>query len=632
MRLKIQSPVFWCLIGIFSLPLFLAAQSLHYGPYGAPRSPLGLPGAEYWQNQADYDLEVELLPEQRRVMGQVIITYTNNSPEPLTYLWLKLDGNLFQENSRGNRTLSADDDRHGSEGVGGFEIVSVNSLNPAYPFGKHYIEDTRMKIDLQEALPAKGGQLRLSIDFIFNLPEYGADRTGWTEIDGGLLFSVAQWYPRMAVLDDRRGWNVAPYLGGGEFYGEFGNFNLEITAPAEYLVIASGTLNNSKEVLPNAVRARYRQAQLSASPQMIIPEEEVATALAKEGTRTWRYAMENTRDVAWVAGNRLVWDGANVRTDGRDIFCQSVYPPSLGGDDAFGQATEYLQACISHYSMQWFPFPYRSMVCVASHVGGIEYPGLTFVPFERRENALWRTVDHEVAHNYFPMWVGSNERSEGWMDEGLVTFLGYYSAQENPPFRSYMSGTKAMRERLAVNAQLPSSVEPDRYHGPGYYEALYFRPAYALIVLREYVLGPDQFDPAFRSYLSVWGGKHPGPADFFRCMENAAGEQLDWFWEDWFFSNAKMDLRLERAERMATSEGWKVELDIVNAGDMRLPTEVRIELEDGPFVVRQIPVEVWLKQDRFTWSMEFEKKPLSVMLDPEGWGLDANRSDQVANF
>ncbi|HKK79552.1 MAG TPA: M1 family metallopeptidase, partial [Phaeodactylibacter sp.] len=440
----------------------------------------------------------------------------------------------------------------------------------------------------------------------------------------------AQCYPRMAVLDDVTGWNNLPYLGPGEFYCEYGTFEYAVTVPAGFVVAGSGTLQNPKEVLGRDLASRLDNAVESDTAQFIIAPEEIGQALpASEETITWRYQMDNTRDVAWACSPAFVWDAAGAkRPDGSRILVQSFYPmESYGG---WRQATAYAKGSLEHYSEQWFPYPYASLSNVAGGVGGMEYPGLHFTGYRKKGNSLWVTLDHEVAHNWFPMIVGSNEREHAWMDESFVTFMGYYAAEAytGDDFNSYISNPQMMMRRF-MEAGLAPVMTPPRRVQEGFSDVVYFKPAIALYLLREYVLGKERFDYAFRTYIEHWAYKHPQPEDFFRAMENGSGEQLDWFWQGWFYESGDLDQSISSASQ---SDQGRLRIDLENRLDMPMPAVLEITYEDGSTETRRFPVDVWANEGRFSTRLQLDKPVAELRLDPDGMLPDVEPRNNVWKF
>ena len=613
--------------------LFISLFFPVFSPAQSSSAPLGTPGPAYWQNRADYNIYATLDTSQHRIIGKVAITYTNNSPYPLPYLWLQLDQNKFRADSRGTQ-VNTTGSRHEGNTTNGFEIGGVfyqgaGSTEKGRP-ALYTITDTRMQIKLNAPLPPNGAKASIAIDYSFTIPEEGADRMGRILLEDGWVYEAAQWYPRMAVLDERTGWNNLPYLGAGEFYCEYGNFEYTIDVPSGFVVAGSGELLNPGEVLPRSYLKKLEAARQSDTTMFIIPPEEAGNAPVGSGKRgVWKFRMDNARDVAWACGKALIWDAGGARLpDGRRVLIQSFYPhESLNGWD---RATEYAKASVEHYSEKWFTYPYPTLSNVAGTVGGMEYPGIHFTEYARSGNRLWVTLDHEVAHNWFPMIVGSNERQHAWMDESFVTFMGYYAAQafKGAEYNSYITDYKAMRKRF-MGAGLGPVTRPPREIGRGFSDIVYFKPAIALLTLREYVLGPERFDYAFRQYIQNWAYKHPQPEDFFKCMENASGEQLDWFWQSWFYQDENLDQEITDAR---LRDDGSVSLTLTNRLGMPMPVVVELTLADGTTQRKELPVDIWNQGNTYNFTYRAGQPVQSILIDPDEWLPDMERRNNEWKF
>lgn len=606
---------------IFAQTPIITNQSKFESPIdltGSPyRSGLGIPGENYWQNRADYVINVELDDEKKTIKGKVKIIYTNNSPVSLNYIWLQVEQNRFKADSRGELTqqISGDNDRYKGAVDGGYELSNVKAkLDGKTQYApKFIIADTRMQIQLSEDLKARGGKIEVEIDFSFKIPQFGADRMGIQKTQNGDIFQLAQWYPRMCVFDDVKGWNVEPYLGAGEFYCEFGDFDYKITAPTAHIVVASGELQNPKEVLTAQQLERYNKAKTSEKTIFIVEESEVGdvnkTRPKSSGTFTWHYKMQNTRDVAWASSKAFIWDAAVMNyPSGKKGMAQSAYPIEVKGEKAWGRSTEYTKASIEHYSKMWFEYPYPAAVNVAGVVGGMEYPGVSFCSWQSREKDLWGVTDHEFGHNWFPMIVGSNERLYPWMDEGFNTFINHYSSQafNNGEYPSDLnSGFVYM---LYVLPSLKSSKResiatyPDIVQTPNLGMTAYFKPGLGLYMLREFIVGQERFDFAFKNYIKNWAFKHPTPADFFNAMNNGTGENLNWFWKGWFYDNSNIDLGVVSVEQT----GDVATIKITNNNGVIFPAIVDITEEGGKKTRINLPAEIWQRGNE--WVFQFKNK------------------------
>lgn len=511
------------------------------------RSASGKPGPAYWQNNADYKITATLDDRKNTIAGNVEINYSNNSPDQLDYVWLQLDQNMFSKEGRGQAISPLTKSRYGDANAsfdGGYTISSVTDLT-----GKpvdYIITDTRMQIRLTQALAAKGGKTGFKIQYSYTIPEYGADRTGILKAAKGNVFAIAQWFPRVCVYDNIRGWNTIPYTGPGEFYREFGNYQVQITAPANHIVVLGGELQNPQEVFTAEQFKRYENAKNSDQTVIIRSAQEVAQANSRPNKKslTWKYILNNAQDIAWASSSSFILDAARINlVNGKKSLAISAYPEESNGNNAWERSTEYTKAAIEHYSNKWFDYPYPVAVNVASNVGGMEYPALSFCGNKARAGSLWGVTNHEFGHNWFPMIVSSNEREFGWMDEGFNSFIneiatesfnnGEYFKQVGDPNSQAVRFTDP---RLEAIMNTPQSMD-ERNIGI----LLYYKPAYGLKLLRNEIIGAERFDYAFKKYISDWAYKHPTPEDFFRSMENGTGENLNWFWRGWFLNNWRLD-------------------------------------------------------------------------------------------
>ena len=574
------------------------------------RAATGEPNLGYWQNKADYEITAKLNDQTNEITGSVIITYRNNSPHTLPYLWLQLDQNLFNKDSRGQARMPLDGrSRYGdskSNFKGGYTITAVSIPGTGTPVN-YLVTDTRMQVRLEKPIKGGGEEVKLKIDYSFTAPEYGADRCGIVETKNGKIFTIAQWYPRMCVFDDVQGWNTLPYLGPSEFYLEYGDFDIKITAPANHIIVCSGELQNESEVLTAKQISRLAEARKSEKTVMIRTEGEVidASSRPKAELLTWHYKITNARDVAWASSRAFVWDAAKINLPGgKTALAMSVYPTESGGAKGWGRATEYTRGSIENYSKRWFAYPYPVATNVASNVGGMEYPGIVFCGWKAEKSGLFGVTDHEFGHTWFPMIVGSNERKYGWMDEGFNTFINTLADDDfnNGEYKNQPNTMDFMGEILFGKTTEPIFTTPDAMKENNIGIALYFKPSYGLELLRNEILGPDRFDYAFQSYIRAWAFKHPTPWDFFRTMENAAGEDLGWFWKAWFLENYKLDqaiVSLKYDKNIATNGAV---VTIANLDQMAMPVLITYETISGTKGTIKLPVEIW--NNTATWKVK----------------------------
>lgn len=599
------------------------------------RSANGSPGPQYWQNSASYKIAATLDTLQHKLSGTVDITYTNNSPDDLRYLWLQLDQNIFRPDSRGSGTSALSGGRFANQAfTQGQEIKSVSvEVNGKKYTPKYTVNDTRMQVWLQEALKAAGQKVTLSIAFGFSVPEYGTDRMGRLKTKNGWIYELAQWYPRMCVYDDQQGWNTLPYLGQGEFYLEYGDFDYAITAPANLIIVGSGELQNEKEVYTPAQVARLQQARGSDKTVAIRAAAEVTDKGSRPAasTLTWRFRIQNARDIAFGASRAFVLDAAKIDLpSGKKSLAMSAYPVESIKPDGWQRSTEFVKASIEHYSKQWYEYPYPAAINVAGIVGGMEYPGIVFCSYLSSGADLWGVTDHEFGHIWFPMIVGTNERKYAWMDEGFNTFINGLSTKafnkgEFDTF-SFFEGDGMLG--FTFNDKMdPLYTVPDQIAEFNLGMAAYGKPAMMLEALRNVVLGPERFDAAFREYIRTWAFKHPTPWDFFRTMENAAGEDLGWFWRGWVLNNYKFDVALKAVTPTSTRPEQGVAITLQNLEQMAMPIPVLIKEASGKTQTLTVPVESWMRGSEATFYVYPTSKITEVVIDPEKRLPDINRKN-----
>lgn len=594
------------------------------------RSASGQPGHAYWQNSADYHMNVSLNEDKKEIAGTAEITYTNNSPDALNFLWLQLDQNLFAKDSRGNGVVPMSGSRNGAHGEelnGGYHIKSVKLDGREV---QYTITDTRMQIDLPKELKAKGGKAKIAIEYSFISPEYGSDRMGVQDTKNGKIFTMAQWYPRMCVYDDVLGWNTMPYLGASEFYLEYGNITANITVPASHYVVASGELLNEKEVYTKEEINRWNDARNSDKTVMIHSESEIGKNKTA-GTKTWKFKIVQARDFAWASSSGFIIDASRINLpSGKKSLAISAYPAESAGDKAWGRSTEYTKAAIEHYSNKWYEYTYPAATNVAGNEGGMEYPGIVFCHMDSKGESLWGVTDHEFGHNWFPMIVGSNERLFAWMDEGFNTFINGLSTEAFNKGEYYKKPNLARSGSYLMGDHLePIMVGPDNMKERNIAALAYYKPGTGLSVLREAILGPEKFDKAFRTYINRWAFKHPTPWDFFHTMENVSGEELNWFWRGWFFNKWKIDQAVKNVKYINGDFKNGAEVTVENLGQLPMPTTVQVKFKDGTLKTVKIPVEVWKRNTEWTFKVEAAKEIDEVKLDPNAVVPDINAKNNT---
>ena len=536
----------------------------------AYRTGSGAPGHAYWQQRADYAIDVRVDDERQRIEGSERIRYTNNSPDTLRYLWVQLDPNLYSPTSHGVRTALApelEEPRYRTlDGLlarrdfqGGLDHLAVRDAEGGAL--AHTVVDTMMRLDIAEPL-APGASVEFEIDWAYPIVDAKRirSRSGYEyfEEDGNYIYEMAQWFPRMAAYTDYMGWQNKPFLGSGEFTLEFGDYEVSITVPDDHVVASTGVLQNPEEVLRPEWRARLEAARDSERPVMIATREE---AEAREqgspgGEVTWVFHAENVRDFAFASSRKFLWDAAYQPVGGKDVLCMSYWPKE--GDPLWTRySTHAVMHTVEVYSRFTFDYPYPVAISVNGPVGGMEYPMICFNgprPEEdgtysaRTKYGLISVIIHEVGHNWFPMIVNSDERQWTWMDEGLNSFVQYLAEQEwEEGYPSWGGEPADIASYMASTEQVPIMTNSESILQFG--NNAYSKPATALNVLRETVMGRELFDFAFKEYSQRWMFKRPEPADLFRTLEDASAVDLDWFWRGWFYTTDHCDLSIERLAR-----------------------------------------------------------------------------------
>ncbi len=607
------------------------------------RSASGQPGYKYWQNRADYNLIATLDDKNNKITGSATVTYTNNSPDKISFLWMNLDQNLFKKDSRGNTIIPLNGSRNGAKGQqfeGGFQIKSVKILasnNGKYAEIdlKYEIIDTRMQVFLPKEMSPNGSSLKLKIEFSFISPEYGSDRMGILETKNGKIFTVAQWYPRMCVYDDILGWNTLPYLGAGEFYLEYGDYDINITAPASHIVVCSGELLNSNQVYTSQQQKRWTEAANSNKTVVIRSSDEVTNSASRpsgKSTLNWHFKIKNARDAAWASSSSFIIDAAKINLpSGKKSIAISAYPEESVGDDGYTRSTEYTKTSIENYSKRWFEYPYPAATNVAGNEGGMEYPGIVFCGFDSKNLDLWGVVDHEFGHAWFPMIVGSNERLFAWMDEGFNTFINSLSSED---FNKGEYKTPAENLHKLSNTYTGSQLEPIMTKPDGLKEKnlgtlAYSKPSAGLVMLREQVLGKERFDRAFRIYIERWAFKHPTPDDFFRTIENVAGEDLNWFWRSWFVNNWKLDQAISSVKYIKNDPKKGAIVTIDNLEKMPMPVDLEIKTKSGTISRMKLPYEIWQRNISWSFKVPTLEEIYSITIDPDNVLPDVNSKNNI---
>jgi hypothetical protein len=588
------------------------------------RTGSGRPGPRYWQQRVDYRIQATLVPNAHELHGTETIHYLNRSPDSLPYVWLFLDQNICSRTSITETLdqpplvfLGSTFDFSCKGFNGGVTLESIRTgtrdLHPQ-------IYGTTMRVDLPRPL-APGVAVDLRIGWRFTVPDYGAGRMG----RDGTLYELGQWYPRLAVYDDVRGWNHEPYIGAGEFYLEYGRFDVAVTVPADYIVDATGTLQNPLDVLTSAQRSRLARARRASEPVAVITKDEAGhpehTRPTSRGQLTWRFSADSVRDFAFAAAPDFRWDASGYR----GILVSTLYRPSA---PEWEEANRMVREGLRYYSEQWYPYPYSHITSIEGPIEGMEYPMMTFDPrAPSREERQW-VLAHELGHQWVPMVVGSNERLYPWMDEGFNTFIDLGNAAKYFAGTPYGDSIEVHPLHLYPDHAVPGQEQPlivRPVESKDLFWTGYQKPALMMQTLRYEVLGRERFDAAFREYLRTWAYKHPMPADFFRLMRDASGMELDWFWRDWIYTTARLDQAVDSVRTLENSE--KVFLS--NRGTMTLPLELELTYEDSSTDRVRLPVEMWNLGPRFAYRVKSGKPVKRVVVDPREALPDVNRSNNT---
>ena len=627
----------YCAFLLLSMAVALSAAGQHPEHNNSPfrtldlpapnsyRTGAGRPGVDYWQQQVDYTIHAALDAENNELHGRETIRYTNNSPDALPFLWMHIEQNMCSLTSVTNqlnqpplRFLSSVFDFSCQGYEGGIFILGMRAGGEDL---EYTIYNTTMRVDLPRPI-MPGEVYEFEVDWRFIIPPWGGARMGRDDE----LYEIAQWYPRLAVYDDVNGWNNEPYIGAGEFYLEYGDFDVTLTLPASYVATATGLLQNPVSVLTRAQLERLEQAKASEEPVAVITKDEAGrpdrTRQKSEGTLDWHFKAEQVRDFAFAASPHFRWDAASWN----GILMQTFYRSEAA---KWEEAIQMSIHSIKYFSELWHPYPYPHATTVEGPVEGMEYPMITFVPDSpSREDLQW-VLMHEFGHEWFPMLVGSNERLYPWMDEGFNTFIDVGGAA------SYFAGTDygnsiewnpldIYPENAVEGEEQPLITRPVEQYN--LFWTAYMKPALMLQLLRHEVLGPERFDPAFSAYIAAWANKHPTPADFFRIMSDVSGMNLDWFWRGWVFTASRLDQAVEGIE---AREGGGSNIVLENRASMVMPLEMAVTFDDGAREIVKLPVEMWNQGPRFVYSMPGEKTIVAVEVDPRKRMPDEDRDNNA---
>lgn len=585
------------------------------------RSSSGAPGPDYWQQEASYTIRASLDTGSNLLTGSETIHYVNHSPDALEFVWVQIEQNISAKNSI---TYQLNQPPLHFAGGAVFDFTAKGfiggiTIDRFAAAGKELTRTeygTMMRVELPAPLPP-GTAIDFDVAWRFPVPPYGSGRMGHV---GNRLYEMGQWYPRLVVYDDVNGWNPLPYIGAGEFYLEYGNFDVTLTLPAGFLVAATGTVQNPTEVWSPAVRQRLESAKTATDRVQVVtkPEATANGAHAVPGTKTWHLQAATVRDFAWAASPDFRWDASGWN----GVQINTFYRPSA---TPWEEANRMARFTIQHFSETWCQYPWPHATTVEGLIEGMEYPMITFVPsIEKREDQFW-VLMHEFGHQWFPMIVGSDERRYPWMDEGFNTFIDYGAAEGY--FKGTAYGDTVRRELLSADrvSAIPGNEQPlitkpveQRDLAWGAYQ----KPALMLTVLRDHVLGRETFERAMREYIRRWEFRHPQPADFFRTMANVSGRDLDWFWRGWIYTTARLDQAVDSVRAVG---GDSTYVYLSNRGQMVLPVTLELRYADGTRDTRQLPVEMWYLSDRFTARFATPKSVAGVVVDPTASLPDVNR-------
>lgn len=579
------------------------------------RSASGAPGPKYWQQQADYVINAELNDENQSITGSEVITYTNNSPDPLRYLWVQLDQNINERDNNTQKTSTNSVTNNintkaiaGNAGLydfdGGFKIKSVaDASGKALPY---FINQTMMRVDLPQ--PLKTGQkVSFSIDWSFNIndrvrgatPNDGRSGMEYFPKDGNYLYIIAQWFPRMCVYDDLVGWQNKQFLGQGEFTLSFGNYQVNLTVPADHVVAATGMVQNPKEVLTPDQYARFERAKTSFDKPVIICNQQEAVQREKTKSKqkkTWKFTADNVRDFAFATSRKFIWDAQAVKIADKTVLAMSYYPKE-GNPLWEKESTQAVKNTILGYSRFSINYPYPQATSVHAASLGMEYPMICFNHGRPKDDGTYSdqlkwgmigVIVHEVGHNFFPMIINSDERQTTWMDEGLNTFVQHLTQTIYYPDMPARRGPASMivpYMKSDPDLQRPLMVNSESVVRANFGNEQYAKCATALNILRETVMGPELFDKSFKEYCERWAFKHPKPGDLFRTLEDASAVDLDWFWRGWFYTTDNNNQSIEKVKWFKTNTETKtIEKKNITAkeGDLSANGSGSLDFSAGP--------------------------------------------------
>ncbi|MBC8522712.1 M1 family metallopeptidase [PVC group bacterium] len=579
------------------------------------RTGSGAPGKDYWQQKVDHDIAVTLSVETNSLHASQTVTYTNNSPDSLTYIWFQLEQNVLRNDSVRSR--------EGNVGERDYAGITISDLKVDGEDAFLHEYGTLARINLENELES-GEEVQMTMKWSFPVSVDASLRMGYDDAyEMGPVWEFAQWIPIPCVYDDVYGWNTLPYIGRGEFYTNFGDYQVAITVPSDHLVFGSGAVVNPEEVLSDEEQARLSLAKHSAEVVQIRTSQEVEE-LESDGESTWKFEGKNIRTFAWATSASYIWDAASVEIqdlDGtkRSVLCQSAYPVET--EEVWDEAVSYVQHAIEYYSEMLYPYPWPQMSVVRGRSGGMEYPMLVYCRGNSHKG-LFNVTDHEVGHDWFPMLINTDERRHAWMDEGFNTFVNHYSLEafygdkpHNTDVPKYVAA-KFKDDLKPINTP-PDLLRSRRHHS-------YRKPGYGMRFLREEILGEERFDAAFKEYVRRWAFKSPRPADFYRTMEDASGTDLHWFFKGFFETTMQLDQSIFDVEQEENGNSWKVTVIINNLEDWVCPVDLQITCVDGSIHEYKLPVTIWAWSNEHKHTFDLDSKVLNVKINPSETYPDIN--------
>lgn len=596
------------------------------------RTVAGRPGPAWWQPRTDYRISAVLEPATARLAGRETITYHNRSPDTLSVLVLRLYQNVFSEGVARNRdvTLTGGMELH-RIALGGADLAELDpprfeNGRMVRPEGPGYrVDGTLATVQLGEPL-APGGIVSLEVEWSFTVSGGGGFRNGHLDHE---VFNLAQWYPQVSVYDDVFGWDTSPYLGDGEFYDGYGRFEVEISVPEGWVVVGTGDLANPGDLLrPEQVETLRSAPALDTVVSVVSAEDRAAgraTLRGDDGTLTWRFVADSVRDFAWAASSRYVWHVTGAETGGPRgrALIQNVFDPKV---EHWAEATLAAKHAIEFFSDYILPYPYPHATAAMGppQVNGMEYPMITFITWQASGRGLAGVTVHELSHFWMPMIVGTKEMAYAWMDEGLTVFNTALAMDDlYDTSNARLGSMNGYLQAARFEAEVPIMQHSDYAENPfGRSVAAYSKPGTLMHTLR-HMMGTERFDAAYRDYARTWAFKHPMPWDFFRMMEEAAGADLDWFWQAWFYDTATLDQALAGVRPV---DGG-VEVTVENRAGGVMPVELVLEGADGRTETVRWPVSVWAGTRSVTRTVPFEGTVEAVRIDPETWYPDIDRSN-----